>query len=117
MELPPDLSAATRNELLAVIAAQQTTLAAQQATITQLQARVTMLEQRLGSSGGTGMPGTKPATATRSKATGRPRKRRPHGYARRRSVPTARVVHAAARCPHCATVLQGGWVHHRREVI
>ena len=111
MMLPDiDLTTATREELLAVIAAQQ-------ATITALQERVARLEQRLGSSGGTGMPGTKPATATRSKAAGRPRKRRPHGFARRRSRPTQRVVHAAGHCPDCGTRLQGGWVHRRREVL
>jgi transposase len=110
--MPPDvdLSAATREELLAVIAAQQATIAA-------LQERVAALEQRVGANGGKRMPGTKPATATRSKARGRPRKRRPHGFARRRSRPTQRVVHAADQCPDCGTRLRGGWVHRQREVL
>ena len=68
--------------------------------------------------GGKGTPGTKPAAQTRSKATGTPRKRRPHRFARRRSpTPTRRVTHAAAHCPHCGTRLLGGWVQRRREVI
>jgi transposase len=110
--MPPDvdLTTATREELLAVIAAQQ-------ATIATLQERVAVLEKRLGAGGGKAMPGTKPAAATRSKASGRPRKRRAHGFARRRSRPTARVVHAADQCPDCGTRLRGGWVHRQREVL
>jgi transposase len=105
-----DLATASRAELVALIGAQQT-------VIGQLQARIATLEQRLGS-GGKGMPGTKPAAQTRSKATGKPRKRRAQGFARRRSpTPTRRVTHAADHCPHCGTRLLGGWVHRRREVI
>ena len=32
-------------------------------------------------------------------------------------VPTARQIHALASCPHCGTVLRGGTVKRRREVI
>ena len=106
-----DLRTASREALLAVIAAQQQTIAT-------LEGRIRDLERRLGSSGGQGMPGTKPASATRSKASGQPRKRRLHGFARVRSLtPTQRTVHAAEQCPHCATALTGGWVRHRRAVI
>jgi hypothetical protein len=113
----PDLLYAPRTELVALIAAQHATLAAQEATIAPLSARITDLERRLGSSGGSGMPGTKPASATRAKATGAPRRKRPHGYARRRMPPTRQVAHAVAQCPHCTTPLTGGWVARRREVI
>lgn len=106
-----DLDHASRADLLAL-------LSAQQATIATLQQRVADLERRLGSSGGQGVPGTKPAGSTRSRATGQPRKRRAHGFARPRSTaPTSRVEHAAAQCPHCATPLAGGWVQRRREVL
>lgn len=105
-----DLEQASREELLAVIAAQQQ-------TITVLQARVSVLEARLGAAGSAGMPGTKPSGSTRAKASGRPRKRRPHGFARRRMAPTRRVTHAAAQCPDCGATLRGGWVKRRREVI
>jgi len=107
---------ATRADLRAALAARAALIAAQQATISALQGQVAALQQRRGSSGGKAMPGTKPAAATPSKARGRPRKRRPHGFARRRAQPTARVVHAAAQCPDCGTRLLGGWVHRRRAV-
>jgi len=107
----PDLTTATRAELLALIAVQQ-------ATIATLEERITDLERRLGSSGGKGMPGTKPTTQTRTRASGKPRKRRARGYSRRRSpAPTQVVTHAADHCPDCGTALTGGWVKRRREVI
>ena len=31
--------------------------------------------------------------------------------------PTRRVTHAAASCHECGTILAGGWVHRRREVV
>jgi transposase len=118
MDSATGLTTATREELLAVIAAQQQTIATQQQAIGTLGRRIAELERRLGSSGGKGMPGTKPAATTRSKATGQPRKRRDRGYARLRSArPTHRVVHAADRCPACATPLHGGRLVRTREVI
>jgi hypothetical protein len=64
------------------------------------------------------MPGLKPAGEPRSTAAGKPRRRRPHGFARRRTAtPTRQVRHAAAQCPACGTALRGGWVQRRREVI
>ena len=112
-----DLTTASREELLAVIAAQQAMLTHHTKVIATLQQRIAYLEQRLGSSGGAGVPGTKPVRGQRSKARGRPRKRRERGYARLRLAPTATVTHAAAHCPDCGTRLLGGWVHRRREVI
>ena len=108
MDAPFDLSTATREDLLGVITAQQTTIAA-------LERRIADLERRLGSSGGKPMPGTKAHQPPASPP--RPRKPRPHGFARTRATPTARVVHAVERCPDCDTRLQGGWVKRRREVI
>ncbi len=107
-EPPDDLSTASREELLALVARQQQVIAT-------LEQRVAYLEQRLGSSGAKGVPGTKPAQ--RSKARGQPRKQRARGYARTRLAPTAVVHHAAERCPDCGTRLIGGWVKRRREVI
>lgn len=125
MDAPLDLATADRTALLAYIAAQEATIAAQQQTIRALAAAVATLqrrlaesERRLGSSGGRGMPGTKPASAPRSQATGKPRKPRDRGDARARSLrPTHRVVPAVARCPDCTTRLRGGWVSRRRAVI
>lgn len=113
-----DLSTASREELLALVTSLRATVAEQQSVIATLQQRVSDLERRLGSSGGKGVPGTKPTAAARSQATGKPRKRRRHGFARRRSAtPTRTVIHAADHCPHCATRLRGGWEQRRREVI
>jgi transposase len=114
----PDLTTATRAELCALVAAQQQTITQQQATIVVLEQRVADLERRLGSSGGKGMPGTKPTTQTRTRASGQPRKRRARGASRRRSsAPTHVVTHGADHCPDCGTALAGGWVKRRREVI
>lgn len=110
-----DLGSASRETLLAVIAAQQATIAEQTATIATLQGRIAALERRLGSSGGKGVAGIKPKQ--RSKASGQPRKRRDRGYARVRMTPTAVIRHAAATCPDCGTRLAGGWVKRHREVI
>jgi len=45
------------------------------------------------------------------------RKKRAHGFARRREEPTHRVEHALAFCPHCQVPLLGGRVCGRRQVI
>ncbi len=122
MPEPTDLVSASREALLAVIAAQQATIDEQAATLVEqatviatLAQRVADLERRLGASGGQGVPGIKPKQ--RSKATGQPRKRRDRGYARVRMTPTAAVQHVAERCPDCGTRLAGGWVVRHREVI
>jgi transposase len=113
-----NLRTASREDLLALITTLRATVAEQQAVIATVQQRVHDLERKLGSGGGKGMPGTKPATDSRSTVTGRPRRPRLHGFARQRSsTPTRTVRHAADHCPHCATRLVGGWEQRRREVI
>jgi transposase len=109
------LDEATRNELLAVIAAQERQIAALQATNARLEGRIADLERRLGSGGPRGMPGTKPTQAERAAKT--ERKRRPHGFARARMEPTAVVEHAVEQCPTCGIRLLGGSVKRRREVV
>ena len=52
--------------------------------------------------------------ATRSKGE---RRKRPHGFARRREEPTHRVEHATASCPDCQVPLIGGRVRGSRQVI
>lgn len=103
-----DLETATREDLLVLIASQAATIAA-------LEARVRELEGRLGSGTPRGMPGLKPQQ--RPEGPPRPRKRRAQGYARRRSAPTQRVVHALAHCPECGCALVGGTRQRRREVL
>ena len=65
-----DMAMASREELVAGIRQQPQVIAPQPQVIGALQERVARLEQRRGSSGGTGMPGRKPTTDQRSKATG-----------------------------------------------
>ena len=45
------------------------------------------------------------------------RRKRPHGFARRREEPTHRVEHATASCPDCQVPLIGGRVRGSRQVI
>ena len=105
-----DLSTASRDQLLALVAEQQ-------AIIQTLQGRVAALEEKLRPSGGGGaMPGTKPS-ATRRKERKGERKRRPHGFARQRMAPTETVEHTVGHCPDCGTRLPGGWVQRTREVL
>ena len=118
-----DLTAASRETLLAIIAEQQTVIAELrptigdlQAIIEQLQQRIVYLETRLGGKGSGGPPGNKPANA-KPRGEKKPRKPRPRGFARKRMAPTRRVEHGVAVCPDCGTRLLGGWVQRTREVI
>jgi hypothetical protein len=97
-----DLSTASRDELLAIIA--------------QLQQRIAYLEARLGGKGWGGPPGNKPANA-QPRPDKPARKPRPRGFARRRMAPSRVVEHALDECPDCGGKLRGGWVQRRREVI
>lgn len=113
-----DLGSASRESLLAVIAEQQTTIAGQQTMIAELRRRVDKLEARLSARGpSAGMPGNKPSDKRRQPERKGPRKRRLHGFARRRMEPTRRVIHAPESCSECGTGLTGGWVQRTREVI
>ena len=101
----------TGQALLAVIGEQQTVIA-------ELRRRIDELETRLSTRRpSAGMPGNKPSAKPRQPETKGPRKRRLHGFARRRAEPTRRVIHAPESCPECGTGLSGGWVQRTREVI
>ena len=115
-----DLKQASRETLLAVIAEQRGVIAEQQNTIAQMGKRVEGLEARLSGGGPEArMPGHTPAARRKKPAEQekKPRKKRPHGFARPRMEPTRRVVHAPESCPECHTTLTGGWVQRTREVI
>ena len=126
-----DLTTADRDALLAIIAEheallareqattteQQVTIAALQSTIAELQKRIAALERRLSGGGSSGMPGNKPATGKPATRKTDAKKKRPHGFARVRMVPTEQVEHAVDACPDCGTHLFGGWVQRTREVI
>lgn len=54
----------------------------------------------------------------RSKAAkNQPRKKRPHGFARKRETPTRRVVHAVEQCRQCDCPLRGGFIKRTRQVL
>ncbi len=110
MDTDLDLSAASRESLLALIAEQR-------AVIDQLQRRVGALEARLNRRGAAGMPGNKQPSGQQPPEKKEFRKPRRHGFARKRMTPTRRVEHAVEFCPDCGTHLSGGWVHRTREVI
>ena len=102
METGLHLTKASRETLLAVIAELQDTNAG-------LRRRVESLEARLSAAGPRGrMPGHKPAGTGRQPQRKELRKRRPHGFARRRTEPARRMEHAAESCPECHTTLSGG---------
>jgi transposase len=138
MQPPLDLYRSGRDDLIALIVAQreqvaalerelgrvQATLARQQGELARLTARVGELLAALEPPDGDGapprpsaMPGLKPAATGQVPAPAAPRKRRGHGYGRKRMVPTARQVHALSHCPRCRTLLRGGTRKRRREVI
>ena len=110
METESDLRTADRDTLIAIIIRQQ-------AIIEGLEKRVAQLEGRVKSKGSGRMPGLKPGGDGNPDQPGKPRKRRPQGFARTRMTPTQRVEHVLEQCPHCGTQLSGGWTHHTREVI
>ena len=124
MDTELDLNTASRQALLALSARQQaanlelqTTILEQQAVIARLQRRIEVLEGKAKPGGPRGMPGIKPPSGQRPPRKEGPRKPRPHGFARRRMMPTHRVEHALESCPECGTGLSGGWVQRTREVI
>jgi transposase len=111
-----DLSTASREQLLGMIAQQQATISHLQAVIDELSKRIAYLEARLEGKGSGGPPGNK-AASVKPQAEKKPRKPRPHGFARRRLAPSRIVEHALNECPDCGSKLMGGWVQRRREVI
>jgi transposase len=138
MDAPLDLYRASRQELIALVLRQReqigdleqdvarlrAELATQRAEMIRLTARVGTLLATLeppdddaGTPRATTMPGLKPVGKGHAPAPPRARKRRAHGYGRRRMRPTARQVHALADCPHCRTPLRGGTIKRTREVI
>ena len=77
-----DLRTADRDVLIGIIIRQQT-------MIDQLEKRVAQLEGRAKSSGSGRMPGLKPKGDRKPSQSRKPRKRRPHGFARARMTPAS----------------------------
>jgi transposase len=111
------VGALSHAELVELVVRQSELIDQLQATIGQLEARVRALETERDRNDPTKkMPGLKPSATPRRRKSG-PRTRRDHGFSRVRSAPTERVEHAVETCPHCATLLSGGWVAWRKEVL
>jgi hypothetical protein len=106
-----NLKAASREELLEIIAAQQQEIDVLLARVEALQEEVRRLRQ--GKSGGTPLA-VKPSRPPKEK---KPRKRRERSFVRRREQPTELRYHAVECCPDCGRKLGGGWEHRRRQVI
>lgn len=112
------MGSASHETLLAIVAEQQTVIAKQQTVITELRERIKTLEERASlRSRPSGMPGNKWPSKRPESGGKKPRKQRPHGFARQRTEPTRREVHAVESCPECGTGLEGGWVYRTREII
>lgn len=112
-----ELSAGSRDELLTIIAAQQTQIAALRAANEQMQTRLQQLEEenrRLRQGGGGTPLAVKPSRPAREK---QPRKRRRQAFVRRRETPDEVRHYAAESCPDCGRRLSGGWEHRRRQTI
>jgi len=122
-----DILTLSHDDLIDLVLRQQALLAEQQAVITQLQATVAeqaatieQLERRIRElEGGDGPPRGMPGHKRQQPESGaRPaRRKRAENHARRRSEPTARVLHALDVCPACGLRLAGGSVKRTREVI
>ena len=112
MDRDVHLGRATREELIQLVG--------------QLLDHVEVLEARISELEGRQKPPTeegkerKPPSWVKANRPDRPRKerqKRAHGFARRREEPTHRVEHATASCPDCGTLLRGGRVRRRRQII
>ena len=116
MDRDVDLGRASREELIQLVG--------------RLLDHVEALEARISELAGRPKPPTEPPTeggkerkppswvkANRPDLPRKERQKRAHGFARRREEPTHRVEHATASCPDCGTVLLGGRVRRRRQII
>ena len=112
-----DLTTASRDVLIAIIAQLQATVLEQQRVIERLERRIAELEGQAKPGGPPRMPGLKSSSGRQPPAQQQPRKQRRHGFARPRMTPTHRVEHVVESCPDCGTHLTGGWVQRTREVI
>ena len=117
------LLATDRTKLLQLIEQQAQTIAQQEQMIAQLQAELAALRAARD------VQPSEPESAATHEApafvkpnrpkssAGQRRKKRAHGYARRRSQPTQRVEHALDQCPDCGSAMRGGSVKRTRQVL
>ena len=107
-----DLAVASREELIEFIGHLFSHNQALEARIAELEGR-----QKAPTEGGKERKPPFWAKANRPDRPKKERQNRAHGFARRREEPTHRVEHATASCPDCGTLLLGGRVRRRRQII
>ena len=117
-----DLHTLSKEELIALLKHALTMSQALEAEVGTLRAEVVALKEENERLKGGPPPKAKPSVPSFVKPNAKPRlktprKKRPHGFARKRALPTEIVEHAPQSCSHCGRKLSGGWVHHTREVI
>ena len=100
MELGNDHRTADRDTLIGNIICQQ-------AIIESLEKRIAGLKRRGKSKGAGRMPGLKPKAGGKPDQPRKPRKRRPHGFARTLISPTQRAERVLQQRPDCGTELSG----------
>ena len=120
MNLPVDLAAASREELIEVVGQLLSYIGTLEARIAELEGQAKPRTDGM-------KPGMKPGMkqetppawvkANRPARAKKERRKRTHGFARRREEPTHKVEHVTASCPDCQVPLQGGMVRRRRQVI
>jgi transposase len=90
------------------------------------QARILRLEEEVARLKGGGPPSdvpreapafVKPNRKPKHQQEKRPRKQRPHGFARKRETPTRVLEHYPENCSECGRKLAGGWLHASRQVL
>ena len=112
MKLTVNLAGASREELIELTGQLISIIEAQETRIAELEGQQKPLD--------TGLKERNPPSWVKANKPARPKKerrKRTHGFARRREEPTHRAEHAMASCPECRTPLQGGRVRCRRQVI
>jgi transposase len=115
----PDPKSLTREELLVWVRDLLLINEEQQARIQLLEQDVARLRGGSGpSSGPKELPYFVKPNRTPKEQPKKPRKRRSHGFARRREEPTQVVEHFPASCSRCGRKFgEGGWVHASRQII
>lgn len=124
-----DIDAQPRDELVALLKQAAGTIKSLQGEVDALRSEVTMLKaevvtlkseiERLNGGPPSSVKSSVPAfvkanVKPRPKA---PRKKREHGFARRRQSPTQTVEHFPEACSCCGRKLSGGWLHRTKELI
>ena len=107
-----DLGRASREELIQLVGRLLDHVEALEARISELEGR-----QKPPTEGGKERKAPSWVKANRPDLPRKERKKRAHGFSRRREEPTHRVEHARASCPDCGIPLPGGRVRGRRQII